>query len=202
MHSWNASKNQACVSDYYAYYYSHMFELKGITTVANATEVQRDFGRVVRRVKKSDVIIIRNNLPIAALVSLQRLAQVQGHTSALEPLLQPAVPDAAQYFVEAVQQAPPRLLRRLKEIILYGSCARGTATDDSDIDLLIVVDRLDQRLNAQLARWATISMAKTDYRDFLVILPRSQAHWSRLQRLGTAFAKAVERDGVTVWKNS
>ena len=29
--------------------------------------------------------------------------------------------------------------RRLKKIILYGSCARGEATEESDIDLLIVL---------------------------------------------------------------
>lgn len=179
-----------------------MFELKGITTVANATEVQRDFGRVVSRVKKSDVIIIRNNFPIAALVSMRRLAQMQGRTDALAPTMQPAVPDAARYFVEAIQQAPPRLRRRIMEVILYGSCARGTATDDSDIDLLIIVDRNDQRLNTQIARWATMSMAKTDYRDFLVVLPRSEEHWKRSRQLGMAFVKAVERDGITLWKNS
>jgi len=30
--------------------------------------------------------------------------------------------------------------KRLKNIILYGSCARGQATQDSDIDLAIVLD--------------------------------------------------------------
>ncbi|MCK4224921.1 MAG: nucleotidyltransferase domain-containing protein [candidate division Zixibacteria bacterium] len=28
----------------------------------------------------------------------------------------------------------------IKQVILYGSCARGKATKDSDIDLLVVVD--------------------------------------------------------------
>jgi len=30
--------------------------------------------------------------------------------------------------------------KRLKNIILYGSCARGKATDDSDIDLAVVLE--------------------------------------------------------------
>lgn len=30
--------------------------------------------------------------------------------------------------------------KRLKTILLYGSCARGQATEDSDIDLAIVLD--------------------------------------------------------------
>lgn len=30
---------------------------------------------------------------------------------------------------------------RIRKIILYGSCARGTATSESDIDILILVDK-------------------------------------------------------------
>ncbi|MBM4086196.1 MAG: nucleotidyltransferase domain-containing protein, partial [Planctomycetes bacterium] len=30
--------------------------------------------------------------------------------------------------------------KRLKEVVLYGSWARGDATDDSDIDLLVVLE--------------------------------------------------------------
>jgi predicted nucleotidyltransferase len=31
------------------------------------------------------------------------------------------------------------------EVVLFGSCARGTATEDSDVDVLVVVSHLDAR---------------------------------------------------------
>lgn len=35
---------------------------------------------------------------------------------------------------------------KLKAVILYGSVARGTATDESDIDIMVLVDGTDQEL--------------------------------------------------------
>ena len=35
---------------------------------------------------------------------------------------------------------------KLKAVILYGSAARGTATNESDIDIMILVDGVDQEL--------------------------------------------------------
>ena len=35
---------------------------------------------------------------------------------------------------------------KLKAVILYGSAARGTATNESDIDIMILVDGTDQEL--------------------------------------------------------
>ena len=35
---------------------------------------------------------------------------------------------------------------RLKAVILYGSVARGTQTEDSDIDIMILVDGTDEQL--------------------------------------------------------
>lgn len=33
---------------------------------------------------------------------------------------------------------------RLKAVILYGSVARGTQTEDSDIDIMVLVDGTDE----------------------------------------------------------
>ena len=35
---------------------------------------------------------------------------------------------------------------KLKAVILYGSAARGTATEESDIDIMVLVDGTDQEL--------------------------------------------------------
>lgn len=35
---------------------------------------------------------------------------------------------------------------RLKAVILYGSVARGTQTEDSDIDIMVLVDGTDEQL--------------------------------------------------------
>ena len=35
---------------------------------------------------------------------------------------------------------------KLKAVILYGSAARGTATEESDIDIMVLIDGTDQEL--------------------------------------------------------
>ena len=45
-----------------------------------------------------------------------------------------------QILREFKEEAVELYGKRLKNIILYGSCARGTATKDSDIDLAIVLE--------------------------------------------------------------
>ena len=37
---------------------------------------------------------------------------------------------------------------KLKAVILYGSVARGTATDDSDVDIMVLIDGTDQELRS------------------------------------------------------
>lgn len=37
---------------------------------------------------------------------------------------------------------------KLKAVILYGSVARGTATEDSDVDIMVLVDGTDQEVRA------------------------------------------------------
>ena len=39
-----------------------------------------------------------------------------------------------------IEKMVPVYREKLKSIILFGSCARGTYTDNSDIDLLLVMD--------------------------------------------------------------
>ena len=46
---------------------------------------------------------------------------------------------------------------KLKEVILYGSVARGTATDDSDVDIMVLVDGTDQELRAFEDRLSDVS---------------------------------------------
>lgn len=47
-------------------------------------------------------------------------------------------------FTEFAQAAQEALGEQLDEIILYGSTARGEATDQSDVDILLVLETTDR----------------------------------------------------------
>jgi len=87
---------------------------------------------------------------------------------------------------------------RIVSIILYGSVARGTDTDESDVDIAIILkdaksqsvqDKLvDFTLNLDLKYDKVFSVIDIDYEEFL--------KWENI----LPFYKNVKKDGVVLWK--
>lgn len=80
---------------------------------------------------------------------------------------------------------------RVAEIRLYGSVARGGSDEDSDIDLLLVVDRKADLspLSRILGEW----MARSGYVVHLVTLTRDEL--DDVERRETSFSRAIQREG-------
>src|SRR5688500_18749248 len=57
----------------------------------------------------------------------------------LEAIASPAVRESLARF-RALLEA--HFGERLREVVLFGSCARGDADDESDVDVLVVIDEL------------------------------------------------------------
>lgn len=179
-----------------------MFDLKEPSAIANVTELQRDFGKLIAKVRHSDVVIIRNNQPVAALVSIKRLEQMQQSTvrDVAQPK-EPHVPNGAKYFVDFIRKAPLPLRNRILSVTLFGSYARGEQHADSDIDLLVITKDDDSKLDEQISRWSVDAMEKTDYDDFLSAMRMTEAHWKKLEGMGMPIAREIIRDGICLWKN-
>ena len=71
-----------------------------------------------------------------------------------------------RFFKEAIVA---RLGNHLHHVTLFGSRARGDATDESDYDLLVVVDRVD----ASVTKWidAIAGLALVEYGAVLSVFP-------------------------------
>lgn len=88
---------------------------------------------------------------------------------------------------------------RLKTVILYGSVARGTQTEDSDIDIMILVDGTDEQLREYNERLSDISteLALKYVKVFSIIDVKYQEYqeWKTV----SPFYKNVDREGVVVY---
>ena len=88
---------------------------------------------------------------------------------------------------------------RLKAVILYGSVARGTQTEDSDIDVMILVDGTDVQLREYNERLSDISteLALKYVKVFSIIDVKYQEYqeWKTV----SPFYKNVDREGVVVY---
>jgi len=86
------------------------------------------------------------------------------------------------------------LADRLKEVILFGSQARGDAAEGSDYDLIVVVDRRTPEIREAVLD-ADVEMINR-YGILFAALIYDEAEWRRAQDFPLAWN--VEREGIRV----
>ena len=81
----------------------------------------------------------------------------------------------------------------VKQIILYGSKARGTATPDSDLDLLVVIREGDHCLRQAVSTPGHMLALTTDVVPSIMVLTTDE--WESQRKRGAPFWWTVTRDG-------
>lgn len=88
---------------------------------------------------------------------------------------------------------------QLKAVILYGSFARGTNTEDSDIDILILVDASDQQLREYAEKLNDIStdLALKYMKVFSIIDVKYKEYmdWKAV----SPFYRNVDKEGIVLY---
>ncbi|MBI4367625.1 MAG: nucleotidyltransferase domain-containing protein [Deltaproteobacteria bacterium] len=82
------------------------------------------------------------------------------------------------------------------EIRLFGSRARGEGNEDSDLDLLVLLDRYDEEIKIQIWDAADAVFSATD----ILLSPQvlSRRHFDDLKRRERLIAQEIERDGILI----
>lgn len=87
-----------------------------------------------------------------------------------------------------------RLGSRVRQILLFGSRARGDAREGSDYDMLVIVDRRTPEIRSIIL---DIERRLMDHHGVLVATAlRSEEEWQRTQRF--PLARNIAREGVSV----
>ncbi|MCM1283085.1 MAG: nucleotidyltransferase domain-containing protein [Muribaculaceae bacterium] len=88
---------------------------------------------------------------------------------------------------------------KLKEVVLYGSVARGTQTDDSDIDIMVLIDGDNEELHWYDDRLNEVS---TDfslrYLKVFSIVDVSYQEYEQWREL-SPFYRNVSKEGVILY---
>ena len=110
-------------------------------------------------------------------------------------MLQLALEEQAwlEAYREALNKQHPEAI---KEMVIYGSKARGQAHADSDLDVLLIVKNVAAGLKRDLRWIGYLLAAKTDVLPS--ILAYTEEEWESRRQSGSTFRKAVERDAVRV----
>jgi predicted nucleotidyltransferase len=103
-------------------------------------------------------------------------------------------------LIEALRQSDPY------RIILFGSYAKGTATDDSDIDMVVILDNYDvaktyeERLKKKL--YINKLVRNINYKVALDILVYSRAEYKIVKDIGNYFIDEIEQTGKIIYEKA
>jgi len=84
----------------------------------------------------------------------------------------------------------------VEEIVVFGSKARGDSTEDSDLDLLLVIREGDWRLKEAIARPGHLLAAGTEVVPSMMVYTLTE--WEQRRRVRAPLWQTVTRDGVPV----
>jgi predicted nucleotidyltransferase len=93
---------------------------------------------------------------------------------------------------------PPEVAKRVRAIKVFGSRARGEAEPDSDLDLLVLVDRRDSKTERGIDDAAYAAMWDDDFRVILSIKVFGEGEFLDFVRRGWSFFRAAAREGVSI----
>jgi predicted nucleotidyltransferase len=84
--------------------------------------------------------------------------------------------------------------QRIREVILFGSKARGDPSADSDLDVLVIVDHYDHQIDHLVT--GTASRVSLEYDTLLNTHIVTAARWAEMRQWTATLWQQVQRDGV------
>jgi predicted nucleotidyltransferase len=86
----------------------------------------------------------------------------------------------------------------IRRVIAFGSRVRGHGQEDSDLDLLILVDQKTPELEAKIEDISYQVMWDHDFKPIISIKVFTEAYYRKSLTEGFSFYKNVEREGVAI----
>ncbi len=101
-------------------------------------------------------------------------------------------------LIEFKSRMTPELARHLRRVIIFGSRARGEAGEDSDLDVVALVDRNTPEIERGLEDIAYQVMWDHDFKPIISLKVFEESHYSDALKRGFSFYRHVETEGVAV----
>jgi predicted nucleotidyltransferase len=101
-------------------------------------------------------------------------------------------------ILELKKRLPAQVKSHVRKVVAFGSRVRGEGAEDSDLDLLILVDRKAPELEDEIEDVAYQVMWDHDFKPILSIKLFTEAGYLERVREGYSFYKTIEREGVAL----
>jgi predicted nucleotidyltransferase len=112
-----------------------------------------------------------------------------------------AISDRDQQIVQdLVQRLREALESHLRQVIVYGSRARGDHKVGSDLDVLILVDHLDDSLKQRVREIRYRVMWEEDFEPLISLLCQEETEFLRQIWQGNGLANNIQHEGCLVYE--
>lgn len=101
-------------------------------------------------------------------------------------------------ILEFKRRLPADVMAHIRKVVAFGSRVRGQGEEDSDLDLLILVDQKTSELVAKIEDIAYQVMWDHDFKPIISIKIFTEVGYRNFLREGFAFYKNIEREGVSL----
>jgi predicted nucleotidyltransferase len=99
---------------------------------------------------------------------------------------------------EFKRRLPTEIASHIRQMIMYGSRARGDARQDSDLDLVALVDENNPVLEQALDDIAYNLMWDYDFKPIISLKVFSEARFRGAAAKGFSYYRTIEREGITI----
>ena len=103
---------------------------------------------------------------------------------------------------QAIQEFKDKIIslypNRVSLIELFGSKARGSSSKESDIDILLLIDKDNMQTSWDISKLESELLLKYGVLISSTIIAKD--HYRKLTDLQTGLVKNIKRDGIELWK--
>lgn len=100
--------------------------------------------------------------------------------------------------LEFKRKIPGEILSHLKRLIVFGSRIKGNASEDSDLDVVVVLDDKNSVIEKELDDIAYQVMWDHDFKPVISLKIFGEAQFYRAVQKGFSFYRHVDMEGIVV----
>lgn len=101
-------------------------------------------------------------------------------------------------ILELKRRIPLDIKKRLKRVIVFGSRVTGKATEDSDLDVIALVDEKTPEIEEKLEDIVYQVMWDHDFKPIISLKVFVESQFYSALNKGFSFYRHVEKEGVSV----
>lgn len=100
--------------------------------------------------------------------------------------------------LEFKKRLPSDVMTHIRKVVAFGSRVRGHGEEDSDLDLLVLVDHKTPELESKIEDIAYQVMWDHDFKPIISIKVFTEAGYLNSLKEGFSFYKTIEREEITL----